>query len=101
MDRLKKKQSIYLSTSIIASFAKYLDGVNEKGATIEIVDRAKEKLQIISKNLQKDAAAIQNEEELFGEVVKNEEFIRVFKEIYDKISSEGSEQTLKWLIDMK
>jgi mannitol 2-dehydrogenase len=90
-----------LSTSIVASFAKYLDGVNEKGAKIVIVDRAKPRLEVLAKKLQKDATAIKHEHELFGEVVANVEFVRVFKEIYDKIGSEGSEKTLKWLLDMK
>ncbi|KAG5679413.1 hypothetical protein PVAND_008980 [Polypedilum vanderplanki] len=100
-DLLNIKQSIYLSTSIVASFAKHLDGVSEKGAKIEIADRAKEKLEELAKKLQKDPTAIQNEIELFGDIVTNTEFVQVFKEIYDKIGTDGCEKTLKWLINMK
>lgn len=56
---------------------------------------------MLAKKLQKDPTAIKHETELFGNVVKNEEFVRVFKEIYDKIGTDGSEKTLEWLINMK
>lgn len=101
-DRLKRNEGIYLSTAIVASFAFYLNGVNEKGKKIEIVDRAKEKLRILnfSQKLQKDATLIKEEHEMFGPVVKNEKFIKVFKEIYDKIKNDGSEATLQWLTSL-
>lgn len=97
VDRLKKNESIYLSTAIVASFAYYLNGVNEKGNKIEVVDRAKEKLKILSANLLCDPTLIRDEHEMFGEVVRDERFIKVFKEIYNKIKIDGSEATLEWL----
>lgn len=97
-DRLAKGQSIYLSTAIIASFAKYLNGVTESGKSLEIVDRMKDKLVVLAKKLQNDAAAIRNEHEIFGDLVNNEVFVSTFKEIYEKLSKEGSEKTLSWLI---
>lgn len=99
-DRLKKNETIYFSTAIVASYAFYVSGVNEKGEKIEVVDRASENLINLSKRLQKDASLIKDEHEIFGEVVRDERFVKVFAEIYDKIKSNGSEATLKWLLSM-
>lgn len=98
-DRLKMNEKIHLSTAIIASFAYYLNGINEKGEKIQIVDRAKEKLLELSKKLQSDAKLIKNENEMFGEIVKDEKFVKTFEEIYEMIKNFGSEKTLKCLIE--
>lgn len=100
VDRLKKNESIYQSVGIVASFAYYLNAVNENGMKIEIVDAAKGKLNELSKKLNDDSSAIKHETWLFGEVVRDERFIKVFKEIYEKIKKDGSESTLKWLSNL-
>ena len=98
IDRLAKGESVYLSTAIVASFAKYLDGVNESGNALVIVDRMKDKLDILAKKLQIDATAIRDEHEIFGDVVRNDVFVSTFKEIYDKLGTDGSQKTLNWLV---
>jgi mannitol 2-dehydrogenase len=97
VDRLKNNESIYLSTAIIASFAYYINGVNEKGQDIQIVDRAKENLLSLSKKLKNDSKLIKDEHEMLGEVVRDERFVKTFEEIYEMIKKDGSEATLKWL----
>lgn len=101
VDRIKAGQSIYLSTAIVASFARYLNGKSGTGKPIEVIDRAKTKLAVLNDKLLADPTMIKHENELFGDIVSNPEFVRVFKEIYDKIGNCGSENTLKWLTDMK
>lgn len=100
VDRLAKNESIYLSTAIVASFAYYINGLTEKGYEIEIVDAALAKLEVLSKKLQKDPTAIKDEHEMFGDVVRDERFVKVFKEIYEKIKKDGSENTLRWLANL-
>jgi len=97
-DRLAKGESIYLSTAIVVSFAKFLNGVNESGNVLDVADRMKDKLAVLAKKLQNDATAIRDEHEIFGDNVKNEVFLKTFKEIYEKLDKEGSEKTLNWLI---
>jgi mannitol 2-dehydrogenase len=101
IDRLRMNQSIFLSTAVVASYAKYLDGKSESGKDIKIVDRSKKQLMQMVKKLQSNAAQIAEQVDIFGEVVDNEKFVSVFTEIYDKINRDGSENTLKWLTDMK
>lgn len=97
-DRLAKKESIWLSTAIVASFAKYLDGVDESGKKINIVDRMSGKLATLSQNLKRDSSLIKKESELFGDNVINQDFVEIFHEIYEKLCKDGSKQTLEWLI---
>lgn len=99
IDRLAEGKSIWLSTAIVASFAIYLNGVDEKGITINIVDRMKEKLVVLAKKLRNDASVIRKEHELLGEIVSNQVFLNTFNEIYEKLSQEGSKTTLEWLIN--
>jgi len=97
-DRLAKGESIYLSTAIVVSFAKFLNGVNESGNVLDVADRMKDKLAVLAKKLQSDATAIRDEHKIFGDNVKNEVFLKTFKEIYEKLDKEGSAKTLNWLI---
>lgn len=98
-DRLADGKSIWLSTAIVVSFARYLNGVDENGKSIEIVDRAKDKLAVLAQNLRSDSSVILSEHELLGETVRNQVFVNTFKEIYDKLSKDGSKKTLEWLIE--
>ena len=97
-DRLAKGKSIYLSTAVFASFAKCLNEVTENGNFLLVVDRMKDKLDILAKKLQIDATAIRDEHEIFGDVVRNDVFVSTFKEIYDKLGTDGSQKTLNWLV---
>lgn len=97
-DRLAKGESIWLSTAIVASFAIYLDAVNEGEKAIEIVDRMKDKLAVWSGKLKTDASVISGEDEIFGDVVNNKVFVETFKTIYDMIRKDGSKKTIAWLI---
>lgn len=99
-DRLAKRQSIWLSTAIVASFVFHVDGVDETGKKIEIVDRMKDKLEILSQKLKKDSSAISKEQEIFGDVASDEKFVETFKEIYEKLRTDGSKKTLDWLLAM-
>lgn len=98
LDRLAKGQSIWFSTAIIASFARYFDGKSESGKSIEIVDCKKEKLQSAAKKLNKDPKSIKDEADIFGNIVKNQVFVDTFAEIYEKIRTDGSRKTLDWLL---
>ena len=100
-DRIAKGQSIWLSTALVASFAFYLIEVDENGKQIEIVDRMKEKLKILSRKLKKNPAAISIEQEVFGDVVEQKIFVETFSKIYEKLTQEGSVMTLNWLLAMK
>lgn len=100
-DRLSRNEDVWLSTAIIASFARYLDGVSESGKSIAIVDRMSDRLACFAKNLHQNAGSIANEEEVFGDLVNNQVFVETFKEIYVKIRQDGSVATLKWLLSKK
>lgn len=100
-DRLAKNESVWLSTAIVASFARYLDGVNEQGKTIEIVDRMKDKLTILSEKLNNSSMALSDEEEIFGDIVNNKVFVNTFAEIYEKLRKDREKETLDWLLAKK
>lgn len=98
-DRIANGLSIWLSTAIVASFAFYLNGIDETGKKIEIVDRMKDKLEILPQKLKKDASAICNEQEIFGEIAGEKVFVDTFKEIYEKLEKDGTKKTLEWLLE--
>lgn len=97
-DRLAKGQSIWFSTAIIASFARYFNGVSETGKSIDIIDCKKDKLTEAALKLEIDPKSMRNEFDIFGSIVKNQVFVDTFAEIYEKIRTDGSEKTLDWLL---
>jgi mannitol 2-dehydrogenase len=99
IDRIAQGKSIWLSVSIIASFAYYLNQVDENGGKIEIVDRQKEILMRLSDKLNKNSNAIIEAKDLFSDVVENPTFASTFCEVYEKIKKDGSKSTLVWLLE--
>lgn len=101
IDRLAKGESIWQSTAIVVSFARCLEGKSDSGKKINVVDRSKEKLSHFTNSLRTDSKAIRGEHEVFGDLVNDEQFIKVFQIIYDKLHKDGSKETLLWLMAQK
>lgn len=97
-DRLAEGKSIWFSVSIIASFAFCLNGKDESGGSIEIIDRQSENLMQLLRKLNVNPRAIAEANGLFGDLADNATFQSVFCEIYEKIKKEGSKATISWLL---
>jgi mannitol 2-dehydrogenase len=71
---------ILLSTAIVASWARYDEGVDERGEPIEIVDRLKDRLMANARRQRDEPLAFIQDREVFGDLAENERFVSRRKE---------------------
>ncbi|MDR5901714.1 mannitol dehydrogenase family protein [Halomonas icarae] len=89
---------IHRCAAVVASWARYAEGVDEQGESIEVVDRRKDELMAIAaRNHEQPTAFIENRE-LFGDLAENERFRRAYVEALQSLHARGARATLESLV---
>jgi mannitol 2-dehydrogenase len=78
------------SAAVVASWARYAEGVDEQGEPIAIVDRLKDRLREAARN-----GTFIEDRELFGDLVENERFTAAYTEALDSLHQNGARATLE------
>ncbi|WP_127505777.1 mannitol dehydrogenase family protein [Actinoplanes solisilvae] len=89
---------IQLSTAVVASWARYDEGVDEDGAPIEIVDRLRDSLNEIALRQRDDPTAFIENREVFGDLADNERFATTYVAVLRSLHSRGAKTTLEGLV---
>ena len=85
-DNLATGGSIKFATLIIAAWCYYSDkGIDRHGHPIEIIDAMNNELHQVAKQTKTDPLAFVKQESLFGKLVKNERFTKLYTEMVQKI----------------
>ncbi|WP_309081436.1 mannitol dehydrogenase family protein [Zhihengliuella sp.] len=92
-------RSVALSAAIVASWARYAEGVDEAAAPIDVVDRLKDRVMAAAARQDDDELAFLRDAELFGELVESEEFARHYAAALRSFKTVGSRATLEALRD--
>lgn len=97
-ERLTEGRDVSLSAAIVASWARYAEGVDEEGAAIDVVDNLKDELVALA-NTQKDnpLAFVQNTK-LFGDLAELEGFTTPYLWALDSLHNHGARKTLDMLL---
>jgi mannitol 2-dehydrogenase len=85
------------STAVVASWARYAEGVDEQGRPIEVVDRLAERLTANARRQQEDPLAFVADREIFGDLVDNERFVFVYRTALASLHAKGARATLEGL----
>jgi mannitol 2-dehydrogenase len=85
------------STAVVASWARYAEGVDEQGRPIEVVDRLAERLTANARRQQEDPLAFVADREIFGDLVDNERFVSVYRTALASLHAKGARATLEGL----
>ncbi|OZC74521.1 mannitol dehydrogenase [Rhodococcus sp. 06-418-1B] len=88
---------IRLSTAVVASWARYAEGVDEQGQPIEIVDQLADTLIPIARKQHDDPTAFIANRAVFGDLIDNERFVTEYRTQLDSLHSEGARATLERL----
>ncbi|WP_037184101.1 mannitol dehydrogenase family protein [Rhodococcoides fascians] len=88
---------IRLSTAVVASWARYAEGVDEQGQPIEIVDQLADTLIPIARKQHDDPTAFIANRTVFGDLIDNERFVTEYRTQLDSLHSEGARATLERL----
>ena len=96
-DQIAKGGQVKLSAAIVASWARYAEGVDEQGEEINVVDPLKDELIPIAKSQRENPLAFIQNEKLFGNLAKNESFRTAYLEALNSLFENGAHKTVQAL----
>lgn len=88
---------IRLATAVVASWARYAEGVDEQGEPIDIVDGLKDSLVPLAQKQKDDPTAFIANRAVFGDLIDDERFVAEFTEQLASLHSIGARATLESL----
>jgi mannitol 2-dehydrogenase len=88
---------ILRSTAVVASWARYAEGVDEQGSPIEVVDRLKDTLTAAARRQDEDPLAFIANRDLFGDLIDNERFVSTYRSVLSSLHLKGARATLEEL----
>jgi mannitol 2-dehydrogenase len=86
------------STAVVASWARYAEGVDEQGRPIEVVDRLADRLTAAAQRQHTDPLAFIADREVFGDLVDNERFVSTYRSLLASLHAKGARATLETLV---
>jgi mannitol 2-dehydrogenase len=95
---LERGRPIALSAAIVASWARYAEGVDEQGEPIEVVDRLRDTVTAAARAQRSDPLAFVRNRELFGDLVDDERFTRAYLAVLDSLHRKGARATVADLV---
>ncbi|MDF2824008.1 MAG: mannitol-phosphate/altronate dehydrogenase [Mycobacterium sp.] len=88
---------IRLSAAIVASWARYAEGVDEQGEPIEVVDQLAEQLIPVARAQRENPLAFIENEALFGDLAQQPRFVEAYRWALDSLHQHGARATLEAL----
>ncbi|HWJ53451.1 MAG TPA: mannitol dehydrogenase family protein, partial [Propionibacteriaceae bacterium] len=86
------------AAAVVASWARYAEGVDEQGQQITVVDRLAPTLTAIAKRQSEDPLAFVANRELFGDLVDQPGFTEPYLSTLESLHTRGSRATLESLV---
>lgn len=99
-EQLQTGGDIHRSAAIVASWARYAEGVDEHGEPIEIVDRLADSLHAIALHNRDNPTTFIENRELFGDLVDNERFVTAYTHALQLLHEQGARATLRQLLSI-
>lgn len=97
--QLEQGGALELSAAVVASWARYVEGVDEQGHPIDVVDRLADRLtQLAASNREHPTVFIENRE-LFGDLVDSPRFVVAYLEALKLLHDRGARATLEVLVE--
>ncbi|HEU4849187.1 MAG TPA: mannitol dehydrogenase family protein [Terrimesophilobacter sp.] len=90
---------VELSAAVVASWARYAEGVDDQGAPIQIVDARRERLMSAARRQHDDPTAFIEDAELFGNLAEQESFVRPYLRALDLLHSGTAGEALEALLE--
>lgn len=97
-ENLKHDRKVTLSAAIVASWARYAEGIDEEGEPIKIVDRMADRLHATAKGNKDNIFAFLEDDEVFGEEAHDERFRTPYAAVLTSLHEIGSAGTVEKLI---
>jgi mannitol 2-dehydrogenase len=88
---------ILRATAVVASWARYAEGIDEQGRRIEVVDRLRDTLVATARRQGADPLAFIRNRDLFGDLVDDERFVSAYTSALASLRTKGARATLEEL----
>jgi mannitol 2-dehydrogenase len=95
---LEHDGEIVLSAAVVASWARYAEGVDEDGQPIEVVDRLRDTVMTAAREQRADPLAFLRNRDLFGDLADDERFTSAYASTLDSLHTKGARKTLEDLM---
>jgi mannitol 2-dehydrogenase len=92
---LESGGEILRSTAVVASWARYAEGVDERGNPIEVVDQLRDTLIAAARKQADDPLAFIRNRDLFGDLIDNERFVSTYRSVLSSLHTKGARATLE------
>jgi mannitol 2-dehydrogenase len=96
-ENLAAGRDVPLSAAVVASWARYAEGVDEQGEPIKVVDRLADTLQQIAAHQRDDSLAFVKNQELFGDLATEPAFTEPYLNALNSLHARGARATLEAL----
>jgi mannitol 2-dehydrogenase len=83
--------------AVVASWARYAEGVDEQGAPIEVVDRLRDSLTALARRQREDPDAFVSNRDVFGDLADDERFTSEYRAALASLHGRGARATLESL----
>jgi len=90
--------ALELSAAIVASWARYAEGVDEQGAPIDVVDRIANRVMTSAAGYPGDPHSFLRDRDLFGDLVDDERFTAAYDRALALLHEVGARRTLAVLL---
>jgi len=97
-ENLAAGRDVTISAAVVASWARYAEGVDEQGEPIKVVDRLADTLQQIAARQREDPLAFVKNQELFGDLATEPAFTDPYLNALDSLHTSGARATLEALV---
>ncbi len=97
-DQLADDGEVARSAAIVASWARYAEGVDEQGAPIDVVDRQRERVMALASRQREDPLAFIANGDLFGDLIEHERFVSAYTSALRSLHERGARATLEALV---
>lgn len=87
-----------MAAAIVASWARYAEGIDEQGNPITIVDNAEEKVRAAAQAQKEDELAFLRDKDFFGDLVDQPRFTEEYVAVLRSLHEVGSLKTLEKLL---
>ena len=93
-EQLATGGEIKRSAAVVASWARYAEGVDERGEPIDVVDRYQDRLTSLARRERDDPGAFIANRDLFGDLADDERFVTAYRSAMTSLHQRGARATL-------
>ena len=86
------------SAAVVASWARYAEGIDEAGQPIEVVDRLRDSLMRAARRQREDPDAFIANRHVFGDLVDSKPFVTAYRSALASLHQRGARATLESLV---